>query len=65
MTPSPHHLASDIWSKVGFSVQLGWLTIGKQILQVQTPPHQGSNDEFTVSHLKLDLRSFGDIQLVG
>ena len=65
MTSSLDHLASDIWSKVGLSMQLGWLTLTKQILQIQSPPRQGPNDEFTVSQLKLDLCSFGDIQLVG
>ncbi len=65
MTSSLDDLASDIWSKVGLALQLRWLTVTKQILQVQSPSRQGPHVEFTVAHLKLDLRSFVDIQLVG
>ena len=42
MTSSPQHFASDIWSKVGLSMQLGSLTVKKQIPEIQPPISVGS-----------------------
>lgn len=56
MTSSLDDLASDIWSKVGLAMQLGWLTITKQILQVQPPLRQGTND--IVNRSAINVKAF-------